>query len=212
MHTHAPKASYETSVAVIYSGMSKQEFSWFLPSESIILARAIIEFVNIYYRRTVTTVVHAPIPNRYPEVAASCARPGLHDGLQALLACKMLKGPTVKTARCTDEVDKDEHGRTILTRESPREQWLCARFEDQLKIEYLVDVRLVMNAETATDEQEGKLPWLHGEVRRELRQLFPGEKKCKRPPARMSWEGVEVQASPASAVVLGTKRRNPSAS
>ena len=114
----------------------------------------------------------------------------------------MLKGPTATTAVCTDEVDKDEHGRTILTRQSPHEQWLCARFEDQLKIEYRVDVRLVMNAETARYEEEGKLPWLHGEVRRELHQVFPCKKKGKRPAVAVFGEGGEA----GSGVVLGAKK------
>ena len=48
------------------------------------------------------------------------------------------------------------------------------------RIEYC-DVRLVLNAETARYEEEGKLPWLHGEVRRELHQVFACKKKGKRP-------------------------------
>ena len=143
---------------------------------------------------------------RYPEVAASSAAPGPHDGLQALLACKMLKGPTATTAVCTDEVDKDEHGRTILTRQSPHGQWLCARFEDQLKVEYRVDVRLVLSEDTARDEAAGKLPWLHGEVRRELHQVFACKKKGKRPAVRVPMLGAEVQVKAASGVQLGTKK------
>ena len=139
---------------------------------------------------------------RYPEVAASGAAPRPHDGLQALLACKMLKGPTATTSVCTDEVDKDEHGHTILTWQSPHGQWLCARFEDQLKIEYRVDVQLVLSEETARDEAAGKLPWLHREVRRELHQVFPCKKKGKRPAVAVLGEGVEA----ANGVVLGTKR------
>ena len=145
-------------------------------------------------------------------MAASCAAPGVCDGLQTLLACKMLKGPTATTAVCTDEVDKDEHGRTILTWQSPHEQWLCARFEDQLKIEYRVDVRLVLNEETARGEEAGKLPWLHGEVRRELHQVFPCKKKGKRPAAWVPREGAEVQAKAAGGVVLGTKKCKQSGS
>ena len=148
---------------------------------------------------------HAITPamrKRYPEVAASGAAPGPHDSLQALLACKMLTGPTATTSVCTDEVDKDEHGHTILTRQSPHGQWLCARFEDQLKIEYRVDVRLVLSEETARDEAAGKLPWLHGEVRRELHQVFPCKKKGKRPAVEVLSKGGEAVGG----VVLGTKK------
>ena len=104
----------------------------------------------------------------------------------------MLKGSTATTAQCSVEVDKDEHGSTILTRQSPYGQWLCARFEVQLKIEYRVDVRLVMNAETARYEEAGKLPCLHSEVRRELHQAFPCKKKGKRPSVAVLTEGAEA--------------------
>ena len=135
-------------------------------------------------------------------MAASAAAPRPHDGLQALLACKMLKGPTATTAVRTNEVDKDEHGNTILTWQSPHGQWLCARFEDQLKVQYRVDVRLVLSEETARDEAAGKMPWLHGEVRRELHQVFPCKKKGKRSAVAVFGEDVEAVGG----VVLGTKK------
>ena len=156
--------------------------------------------------------MHANAANRYVEVAASCAAPGAYDGLQALLVCKMLKGPTATTAQCSVEVDKDEHGRTILTRQSPHGQWLCARFEDQLKIDYRVDVRLMMNEETARHEEAGKFLCLHGDVRRELHQMFPSKKKGKRSAVGVLRVGTEVQAKAAGGVVLGPKKFKQSGS
>ena len=48
----------------------------------------------------------------------------------------------------------------------------------------------------------GKLPWLHGEVRRELHQVFPCKKKAKRPAVAVLSEGGEA----GSGVVLGAKK------
>ena len=91
----------------------------------------------------------------------------------------MLKGPTMTTSFSTQITDKDDQGRTILTRESPSGNWLCGLFEQQFKVEVKVVVRMVLNEETAKFHEQGELPWLHSVLRCELLQFFPKKSKRK---------------------------------
>jgi len=83
------------------------------------------------------------------------------------------------TSFSTQITDKDDQGRTILTRESPSGNWLCGLFEQQFKVEVKVVVRMVLNEETAKFHEQGELPWLHSVLRCELLQFFPKKSKRK---------------------------------